>query len=217
MASANSVRNYVDQLIDIFPGFLQGPARWVANRIFGVWDEVAVFLVAMRGGFGYTLDRAYRFVNAFWRFVNEAATTVRWMVSIFVPRWARWAFNLAVNTLRSELDIARRFLQGLLDTLRSWTQRAINAVDAFAHNAYRWASDRIGEIWHTLAVIRDRVVALLTSPETFVDWIFSALWRRFWRFANDHAESIAAAYWPRRDALLVKSLQRLENFLMRVL
>jgi len=217
VASRDSVRTWVYGILNIFPSYLTAPARWVADRLFGTWDEIYQFFIHVRGSFTYLSDRSVRFVNALWRFINECATTVRWMVSLFVPKWARWALNLALDTLRGELSSARAFLQGLIDDARALAQRLVNTVSTWAQSWFDWFLARLRETIATLTAVRDRVVQLLTDPGAFVDWVFDALWRRFWKFANDHAEAIAAAYWPRRDDLLVKTLTRIENFLMRVL
>lgn len=217
MASASTVRGYVYALISIFPGFLQTPARWVADRVFGIWTEVAEYLVQMRTGFKYLLARAYRYVQAFWRFANEAAVTVRWLVSLFVPRWAKWALNAAMDWARGEVARIRGILTGIVNTLRTWTQNAVSSLDRLINNVRNWVTQRLQELWGRVNSLSSRVVALLTSPDAFVNWVFAALWRRLWRYLDDHLEAVAASVWARRDALMMQTLARIEAFLMRVL
>lgn len=217
MSLQDDFRAYIYRILDIFPSYLSAPARWVADRLFAVWDEITGFLIRTKAPFQWVVERAYRYVNAFWRFVNECATTVRWLVTLFVPRWARWALNLAIDTVRAELNSARTFLQSLINDARSFAQRLVNTLDAWARGQVKSLLDKLNDTINTLRAVRDTVVKYLTHPSVLVDWIFSALWSRFWRFANDHAEAIAAAYWPRKDKLLVATLTRIETFLMRVL
>lgn len=217
MASASTVRSYVYGLISIFPGVLQTPARWVADRVFSIWDEIFQFLVMMRSPFVYALDRCYRYVNAFWRFVNECATTVRWLVTAFVPTWARWGMNTAIDWARGQLAAARAALEHGIANVQAWAQNVINAVKNDLRIANQWAIDRVRELVDGLNAVRKRVTELLSSPSTFVDWVFAAMWARFWRFLNDHAESIGRTYWGRRDTILVAAMTRLETFLMKVL
>lgn len=217
MASVDDVRSYVYRILDIFPSYLSAPARWVADRIFSIWNEIAEFLIRTVAPFHWIVERAYRYVNAFWRFVNECATTVRWLVTLFVPRWAKWALNLAIDTLRAEANKAKVALQNLITDARNFAQRGLDRVEAWARGQLASLLKNLNDTIALLRTVRDTVVKYLTHPEALVDWIFSALWRRFWRFANDNAEAIARQYWGRRDKILVQAMQRVEDFLMRVL
>jgi hypothetical protein len=217
MSSSDEVRNYVYALIDIFPGFLQSPARWVADRVFGIWNEIYVFLVALPNPFKYFQERFNQFCINVTELAQQAANGLRWLVTIFVPRWARWALNTALNTLRAEYNLIRNSLFGVINTLRSWAQSAINTVSKYAHDVWSTVSARLAQLWGTLNSVKNLVWKMLTSPEYLVDWLFGALWRRFWKYVNDHAEPIAAAWWANRNTLILKSMDRFEAFLARIL
>lgn len=217
MASASDIRGYVYNLVSIFPGFLQTPARWVADRVFSIWNEIYSFLVMLPDAFKFFRERFHLLMLNIVEFGNQIAFTLQWFTTIFVPRWARWALNLALNTLRQEYTLVRNAIFGVINTLRGWAQAAINRLDAFAHGVWDWAIRRFQEIWGTVNTIKNRVFQLLTSPETFVDWVFAALWRRFWKYVNDHAEPIVSAWWANRNGILMKSLLRFEAFLARIL
>lgn len=211
------VKGFVYRVIDIFPGPLKTAARWVADRIFGVWDEIFQLLVIFRPVWLFFQGHIQGFISAVFWLAEETGRTLRWLVTVAIPRWANWALDTGVHFMLDQVGALRRWAQGTFDWLRELLSRAINAVSAFAHNVLTWTVERIREVWATLSVIRDRVVALLSYPEAFVDWVFSALWRRFWRFANDHAEAIAGAIWARRDPIIAATLARLEAFLVRLL
>lgn len=217
MSSPNDVRDFVYRIIDIFPGFLSTPARWVADRVFGIWNEIYTFLVMLPDPFKYFQARFNQFCINITELSQMAANGLRWLVATFVPRWARWALNTALSTLRAEYTIVRNSLFGIINSLRSWAQSAINTVDRYAHNLWTWAGQRLAELWGTLNSVKNLVLRMLTSPEYLVDWLFGALWRRFWKYVNDHAESIAAAWWAGRNTLIMKSLDRFEAFLARIL
>lgn len=215
--AVSDIRSYVYRIVDIFPGPLKTPARWVAERVFGVWDEIFEHLSIFRPAWTYLHQKLQDLVWTVTNFAEETARTVRWLVTDAVPRWGRWALDSALRIARAELDLVRRILDGAITLVRNALQRAINAVDSFAHSVLSWAVDRFREVWATLTFVAGRVVALLTHPETLVDWLFSALWRRFWRYIDDHAEAIAGYVWARRERFLTQLLTRLENFLVRLL
>lgn len=215
--SRDSVRSFVYRVVDIFPGALKTPARWVADRVFGVWDEIYGVMALFRPTFLWLQHGIQNFITSQLRFVKEVANTFKWLVVTQIPNWGRWALNNAINWTTYQVGLIRTWAEATIETARRALSKAISAVDAFMRSTLQWTIDRVREIWATLSVIRDRVVALLSNPETLVDWLFAALWRRFWRFANDHAEAIAGTIWTRRDTIITKAMFRLENWLMRIL
>lgn len=211
------VRGFVYRVVDIFPGPLKTPARWVADRIFGVWDDISTVMTQIKPAFTFLHNNFWWLLAQLNVGITEAARTLRWIVVEAIPTWAKWARDVAVSVAA-----------GAVATLGDWTakaiaywfdqlHRALNTVQDFVDSLAGWASDRFGEVWNTLTVIRDRVVLLLTHPDAFVDWAFSAIWQRLWRYADDHAEAIANAVWARRDVIIAATMTRLENWLMRLL
>lgn len=217
MASSSAVRDYVYELISIFPGFLQTPARWAADRVFSVWNEIYTVMVMFPDSFKFFRQRFHQLVLDLVDLCNQTASTLRWLVTLFVPRWARWALDVAVGWARDEVARVRAILTGLVNTLRTWAQNAVNTLDRFVHNLQNWVVSRLQELWGTLNTVKARVFALLLSPSAFVDWVFAALWARFWRFVNEHGEAIVASWWARRNTLTAQTLARLEAFLVRIL
>lgn len=217
MSSSDEVRRYVYDVIGIFPGFLQTPARWVADRVFGIWNEIYTFLVALPNPFQYFQKRFNQFCINVVELAQQAANGLRWLVTTFVPRWARWALNTALDLLRREYVAVRNAIYGTIHTLERWAQAAVNTVSKFAHDVWNTLSRRLSELWGTFNTVKNFVWKMLTSPEYLVDWFFGALWRRFWKYVDDHAESIAAAWWARRNTIIMKSLERFEAFIARIL
>jgi len=215
--SRDSVRSFVNGLINVFPGFLQSPVRWVADRIFGVWDEIWTLLVLVGSVWPAVSGALHSFLDRVQEVAVYASSAIRWIAVIALPKWAQWAINLALGQALQALAVVRTLFSSLIDGVRNWAAGLISGISKGLSDLLKWVTDRIKEVWSTLTVIRDRVVQLLTSPSSFVDWIFSALWSRFWRFLNDHLESIGTAVWGRRDSLIASSLARLETWLARVL
>lgn len=211
------IRNFVYRVIDIFPGPLKTPARWVADRVYGVWDEIFQLLTIFPPAWAFF----YTGINALVvgvRFLGEEASkTLRWVTVEALPRWARWALNTAIARLGPLVEDLRTWAQGMTHWLYTLIVDSIDSVRQLLSNIRTWVIDHVREVWDTLSVIRDRVVALLTSPDVLVDWLFAALWRRLWQFFNNHAEAIAYAVYMRRDRIIAEGLRRLEEWLVKVL
>lgn len=213
----SSVRTYVYALVNIFPGPLRTVGKWVADRVFSTWDEIFQLLSIFRPLWVYFHAKVTAFVSAVFWVAEETARTLRWLVIEALPKWARWALDTAVSYAKDGLSTLRNWAVNEITTVRQFLSQLISSVLTFAKSVLSWTIDQVREVWDTLSVIRDRVVLLLTNPEGFVDWVFAALWRRFWRFLNDHAEAIAGAAFLRRDAIIAQGLTRLEAFLVRIL
>lgn len=211
------VRGWVYRVVDIFPGPLKTVGRWVADRIFGTWDEIFQLLVIFRPLWAYFHDNVAWLISGLHWLAEESARSIRWLLVEAIPTWAKWARDVAVSVAATGLNLLQSWTQTALTWLRDITLAAINRVQAFVNGVLSWAVDRVREIWGTLSVIRDRVVALLSAPEALVDWIFAALWRRFWRYLDDHAEAVGAYVWARRDRYILRAVTRIEAFLARIL
>jgi hypothetical protein len=215
--AVSDIRAFVYRVIDVFPGPLKTPARWVADRVFGVWEEIFNHLSMFRAPWLFIQDKLQAMVSAAFWALEETARTMRWLVTLALPRWANWALDVAVDIGRKELNSFRNWASGTINDVRRFCSdlawRGINA----ARDAVNWARGAVENVWTTLRVVRDKVIGLLGAPEALVDWIFAAMWRRFWRFLNDHAEAIAATAWNRRDTIIAQSLRRLEDWILRVL
>lgn len=215
--AVQGLRDFVYRVVDIFPSVLKTPARWVADRIFGVWDEIFQVLSIFRPIWLFFQGHVQAFISAVLWVAEETGRSLRWLASVALPRWANWALDTGVRFMLEQVGRLRTWVEAAIDYWRTQLYKSLDALESFARGVYNWAADRVREVWATLTVIRDRVVQLLTHPDVFVDWVFAALWRRFWRFFNDHAEAIAAAAWARRDAIIAQALVRIEEWIVRVL
>lgn len=211
------LREFVYRVVDIFPGALKTPARWVADRIFGVWDEIFQVLAIFRPIWIFFQGHVQAFISAVLWLAEETGRTLRWVASIALPRWANWALDTGVRFMLEQVGNLRRWVEGSIEWWQAQIFKALDALKAFANSVYTWAVSGFRDVWSTLTVIRDRVVQLLTHPSVFVDWVFAALWSRFWRFLDDHAEAIAGAAWNRRDVIMAQAVRRFEDWIVRLL
>lgn len=214
---APEVRSFVYRVVDIFPGPLKTAARWVADRVWGIWDEIFTVLSLFRPVWLFFQGRIQSFISSVLWLAEETGRTLRWLVVEALPRWGKWALNTAVDYARRNLNTLRDWVDRTITWWRTHLTFLINDIVAFAHNVQAWATARFHEIWDVINVVRKKVIDLLFIPDRMVDWIFSSLWRKLWRYANDHAEAIGGLMWARRDKIIAQTLSRLESFLVRLL
>lgn len=211
------VRTYIYQVVDIFPSPLKTPARWVADRVFGAWDNVsAVFRVSIphwrriQGNLDWFMGKA---VDA----VERAAKGIRWLALVRIPQAIDNAARGITGWVQGLIDDVQRGLattrDWLLDKARGWA----NAVYDFAYGVYQWAADRFGAVWSTLTTVANLVSALLTDPSKFATWAIGAIWSAFWRYADQHLDAIVDFVWQRRSIVVSRLLDRTETILERLL
>lgn len=211
------VRGFVYSVVDIFPGPLKTPARWVADRLFGVWDDVS-------GVFRYIIPNWHDLANGIAWFTDKAvgalekaAYAIRWIVTVRIPQAievfrqsvVNWVSGI-INDVRSELVAVRDWV---LDKARGFA----NAVLDYARSVYQWAVDRISDVWATLSTVAELVGSLLTNPERMALWLIGAMWGAFWRFADQHIDAIVEFAWSRRGIIVSRVLARAEALLERIL
>lgn len=211
------IRGFVYGLADIFPGPLKTAARWVADRVFAVWDDVSnVFRVVvpnwrdLANSISWFTDRA---VGA----VEKAALALRWIVTVRIPQAIEVFRQSVVNWVSGLLNAVRSDLIAVRDWVLGKAWEFANTVLSFARSVYDWAVARLREIWEPLAVVIDRVGSLLFDPTRFARWVIGGLWGVFWSYVDQHVDAIIEFVWARRGTIVAKVIARTEAILERVL
>lgn len=210
-------RQFIYRLIDYFPGPLRSAARWVADIIFGVWDDISGVLRRARPEW-LRLDEGIRwFYQNVLNWCTSVINVIRWIVRDWGPRVIATVYNTLTAWVQAGLNTLVSWVQSGLAQLVDWVTRGINAVVDRIQAVARWAYDRFAEIWDPLWTTIRRVAALLFDPVHLAEWAIGAIWSAFWRFADGHVESIVEWVWARRQAVIGKTLGRLEALLARIL
>lgn len=211
------VRAYVYQVVDIFPSPLKTPARWVADRVFGVWDNVsAVFRVSIPHWHRIADNLAW-FMGKATDAVERAAKGLRWLATVRIPQAIDAAARGITGWVQGLIDDVQRGLATTRDWLLDKARGFANAVYEYAHAVYTWVTDRLGEIWTTLTVVAKLVDAFLTDPSKLATWAIGAIWSAFWRYADQHLDGIIEFVWQRRSIVVSRLLDRTEAIIERLL
>lgn len=211
------IRGFVYQLVDIFPSPLRTPARWVADRVFGVWNDVsAVFRITVPFWRRW-YDASVGFASSFIVAGNEIALTIRWIVAQWAPTFVLNKVNGARDFVLGLLGDARRALESLINGAIDFARRGINSALDFATRIRDYFADRVREIWTTLTEVVRLVGDLLTDPNKLAAWAAGAMFWALLRVADALIEPIVEYVWARRQAVIVRVLSRIEAIIARVL
>jgi hypothetical protein len=211
------IREYIYAVADIFPGPLKTAARWVADRVFSVWDNVsAVFRVAIPR-WGDLVEAAAHFGNWAMQTAIRAALAIRWIVLVRIPAAINALSQAVVSWTSNLINDVRNLLTSTRDWLLDQIRQRVNAVVDFINNVYRWTVDRLADIWETLSTVAKLVGSLLTDPTKLATWAIAAIWGAFWRFADQHVDAVVEFFWARRSIVVTRFVARAEALLERLL
>lgn len=211
------IRTFVYQIVDIFPSPLRTPARWVADRVFGVWNDVsAVFRITVPF-WARWYDSAVAFASAFIVAGNEIALTLRWIVAQWAPALIISSVATARDFVLGKLGEARRALEGLINGAIDFARRGVNTALDFATRIRDYFADRVREIWGTLTEVARLVGNLLTDPGRLAAWAAGAMFWALLHVADALIEPIIDYLWARRQTVVLKTLARIESIIARLL
>lgn len=211
------IRGFVYQVVDIFPGPLKTPARWVADRLFGVWDDISAVFRNAIPHWGSLADAVnYFMLKGMWA-VNHLAVAARQIVTERIPRAAEALRQAVVSWVSGIVNDINNAIVSTRDWVIDKARGFANLVLDYARSVYQWAVDRLSDVWSTLTTVAHIVGALLTDPRKLVAWAIGAIWEAFWRFADQHIDSIVEFVWQRRSIVVGRLLARAEALLERLL
>lgn len=211
------IRSFVYQVVDIFPGPLKTPARWVADRVIGVWDDLShVFLVTIPHWRRISDNITYFMMHAV-DAVERAAKGLRWLVTVRIPQAITSAGQAIVNWASQLINDVRQEIIDVRDWLLDKARTFANTVLDYAQRVYQWAADRLTDMWSTLTTVAQLVGALLTDPRKFALWVIGALWEVFWKYTDQHIDAVIEFVWQRRSIVVGRLLTRAESIIERLL
>lgn len=210
-------RGFIYGLVDIFPGALKTPARWVADRIFGAWDDLGAVFRLLRGAWELLFGGIYAFARSHISFLWQAATTLRWIIVTRIVQVQDYIFDTLGRAINGVQSWADQTIHNGLSTLERWVTGLWNSVWERIDALTGWATRRIGELWDWAGVVGRRVADLLSDPAQMVDWILGPLITALLQWLESNVERLAASLWAQRQAILVRSLGTAESILERIL
>lgn len=214
---ATNPRTWIYDLIDKVPGFLSSPARWIADRIFGIFDDGIEFARWIKSGVEYLRAKGIWFADKVWMYAIDTYTTLRWLVDTRIPallsaasitlrKWATSVINAAINAVKATLS-----------TLDRWAKAAVSAVTNSLIAVRDWLLGKINalidKLKHTVDVWYDR----LTDPRKFAAWVIGAIVLALFNYAYANRDKIAAWFLRSSPAFTAWLARELETVLRRIL
>lgn len=212
-----SFEEIIDRLVSLFPSPLRGPAQYVANVFLTLWHTVTDFWSRVRQSWQTLRAAAWGRILAQLRHAYALAVTLRWLITVYVPRQAslfaqavrdeaRQLYAQAVATAKADLGAARDFfvhgLDQLADVLTQW-----------AH----WVSDHVHALEDDGKRLKDRVFGTLGSPERLAQWAIGAIMAAAVNFLLDNAVPIGRRLVAQRTQLFLDGLDKAEDIVTRIL
>jgi hypothetical protein len=214
---ATNPRTWIYGLLDIVPGFLSTPARWIADRIFGVLDDGVEFAKWIKSGVEYLRARGVGFADRIWAFSIDTYTTLRWLLDIRIPA----LIDSAASTLRqwaaSAINTALNGVKALLSTLDKWAKSAVSAIANSLIAVRDWLLGKINSIIDKLKHTVDIWYERLTDPRKFAAWLVGAIFLALLSYAYANRDKIAAWFLRSSPAFTAWLARELETVLRRIL
>lgn len=211
------VRGLVYGLVNYFPGPLRGPARRVADAVFGAWDDVSNVFRIVRPSW----SRIWVGINGFvWQVAQGFINTWQaawWIAFDWLPRFVGTAVDNLGAWARARLDALLDTVQRGLSYVLGLAQSLVNGVIAELRAVRDWLWDHILRTVATLNAVARLVNMFLTDPRVLVQWILSALINALLQWVDSNLERLAEALWARRMSIVLRSVERIEQIIARLL
>lgn len=211
------MRGWIYALANVLPWPVSKGAKWLADRIWGVFSDGVRFALWIKDGF-YTLARDGRtFLTSARTWIAEAHSTIKWLVITRIPKIAADTLNNAIKWATSRVNWALNIARGLVSTLERWTRATINTLRSWAESSVKWLTGQVNSLLANVKKVLDRVFGLWSTPLRLAEWLIGALWTVALRYLYSQRERIAAWFINSSGAFTVWLARTLENILVRML
>lgn len=212
-----SFEEIIDRLVSLFPSPLRGPAQYVANVFLTLWHTVTDFWSRVRYGWQLLRAAAWGRILAQLRHAYALAVTLRWLITVYVPRQAG-IFAQAVRTEARQLYAqAVNFAAAELAKLRDFAVRELDQLAGYLDSWAHWVSDHVHGLEDDAKRLKDRVFGTWASPERFAQWAIGAIMSAALGFLLDNAVPFGRRLIAQRTQLFLEGLNKAEDIVTRIL
>lgn len=211
------IRSFIYWLADHAPPGLRTVARWIADRIFAVWDDVSQIFRLARPSWLRLAQRMWDNIRVVRYAIGEIASTLRWITTVKVPQAVSRLWDDITHWVLAQLNLLRDFTTGLYRTVRDEFFHNLNLVLDALNGFQHWVTQQISDLWKLLTSTASRVASLLGDPNRLAAWLVGAMFTALLTLVRDHADALADYVWARRERIIVSLIGRVEAWLARVL
>lgn len=214
---ATDPRSWIYGFLDRVPGIIAAPARWIADRIFGIFDDGVEFARWVKSGVDHLSAWGIALLATLRVTLREMADTIGWLVTIRIPQllantaasvraWATSVISTAINGVK-----------GIISTLDKWAKKAISTVTNALTQVRDWLLGKINAITDRLRKTIDLWYDRMTNPAKMAEWLIGALVGPFWRYVYANRDKIARWFVNKSPAFTEWLARELDSILKRIL
>lgn len=211
------MRAWIYALIDILPWPINKGARWIADRIWGIFNDGIRFAKWIRGGMEHWTVRASNFVRGLRQVLGETYTTLKWIIVTRIPTVAKKVFDDATRWALGRIDWVWLNLKGVIADVERFLKGAINTLRDWANKAVDWLTRNVNALLGDVKKLLERVFGLLGTPSRMAEWLVAAMWSAFLRYLYQQRDRIAAWFLNSSATFTVWLARQLESILVKFL
>lgn len=214
---ATNPRTWIYQLIDLVPGFLSRPARWIADRIFSVLDDGVEFAKWLKSGFDYLRSKGVWFADHLRLYALETLYTVQWLTGIRIPALIANAVSTLHRWVTSAINAATKVINAALHTLDKWAKAAVSGLTNALNSVRDWFTKQINALLAKIHATIDKWYDRLTNPGKMAEWLIGALMGPLWRYVYANRDKITRWFLRSSPGFVEWLARELDKILGRIL
>lgn len=211
------MEDFINTLVGLLPSPLRGAAQAIVSRILAVWTSVTGFWGRVRGGWQTIRNAAWGRLQAQLRHAYALAVTLRWLITVYVPRQAGIYANAVLYEARSLFDRAVAGARAELAQLRNF------ALDQLA-SLGQWFSQWLAILRFDIGVLQsdgkrllEHVFGPLATPQRLASWAIGAIIHAGVGWLKDNAVALGQLLVAQRARIVLNSLGWFEDLFSRIL
>jgi hypothetical protein len=211
-----NLRDWIYSFIKYVPSPFGGPARWIADRVYGIFDDGVKFARWIGKGAATMAARGVVYLALALSFAYETATTLQWLALTEIPRRITGAINTVKQWVAPLVDGIRNTLQHAISALTDWAQKRIAEIINAANSLKAWSLGKINWIQDYLNNTVGKWYERLTSPTKFAEWILGALINALLRYLYVNRDKLARWFVDSSPAFTTWLTRQLSSIIGRM-
>lgn len=167
--------DYIRELVDFFTKPFRDVVDAVRARLAAVYQAFINILARVRNAFGRWVDKAKGWATAAARHALATYNRLRWIVTVHIPRTLAGIADSIRAWTRERIADALTLARDIVNDVRTWAAQRITDALTLLGQLRDAVNRRVADILADLTRVRDRVAALLTTPERLAAWLAGAM------------------------------------------
>jgi hypothetical protein len=210
-------RDWIYSFIGHVPSPFGKPARWIADRLYGILDDGVKFARWIGKGAGAMAARGVVYVALALSFAVETGATLKWICLVEIPRRATAALSAAQKWAMPIINAVKTTLQGAINGLSDWARKRVAEIVNAATALRNWASGQINGVKDYLNNTVGKWYERLTSPTKFAEWVIGAIVNAALRYVYTNRDKLARYILQSSPSTTLWFARQLESIIGKLL